>query len=61
MTPVEKLVTVTPDTIVEKAVPLMQDRKVNCLPVLDKGQELLGVVTETDILATFADLMGQEL
>jgi acetoin utilization protein AcuB len=58
MTPVEKLVTVTPDTVIEKAVQLMQDRKVSCLPVLDKGQELVGLVTETDILAMFVDIMG---
>jgi acetoin utilization protein AcuB len=58
MTPVEKLATVTPDTIIEKAVQLMHERKVSCLPVLDKGQELVGMVTETDILETFADLMG---
>ncbi len=58
MTPVEKLVTVTPDTIIEKAVQLMHDRKVSSLPVLDKGQELVGLVTETDILATFVDVMG---
>lgn len=58
MTPVEKLVTVTPDTIIEKAVQLMHDRKVSCLPVLDNGQELVGLVTETDILATFVDVMG---
>jgi len=58
MTPVEKLVTVTPDTIIEKAVQLMHERKVSCLPVLDNGQELVGLVTETDILATFVDVMG---
>jgi acetoin utilization protein AcuB len=58
MTPVKKLVTVTPDTIIEKAVQLMHDRKVSSLPVLDKGQEFVGLVTETDILATFVDLMG---
>jgi acetoin utilization protein AcuB len=58
MTPVERLVTVTPDTIIEKAVQLMHDRKVSCLPVLDKGQELVGMITETDVLATFVDLMG---
>jgi len=58
MTPAEKLVTVAPDTIVEKAVLLMFERKVSCLPVLDKGQELLGLITETDILGTFVDIMG---
>jgi acetoin utilization protein AcuB len=58
MTPAEKLVTVTPETIVEKAVQLMFERKVSCLPVLDKGQELLELITETDILGTFVDILG---
>ena len=58
MTPAEKLVTVTPETIVEKAVQLMHERKVSCLPVVDKGQELVGLITETDILGTFVDILG---
>jgi len=58
MTPLEKLVTVTPETVIEKAVQLMHDREVSCLPVLDRGQELVGMVTETDILGTFVDILG---
>jgi acetoin utilization protein AcuB len=58
MTPAEKLVTVTPDTIIEKAVQLMVERKVDNLPVVDNGMTLLGLVTETDFLATFVDMMG---
>ena len=58
MTRADKLVTVTPDTIIEKAVQLMHERKVSCLPVLDKGQELVGMITETDVLATFVDVRG---
>ena len=57
MTPADKLVTVTPDTTFEKAVQLMHDYKIGCLPVLD-GRELVGIVTETDVLGTFVDVMG---
>lgn len=57
MTPADKLVTVTPDTTFEKAVQLMHDYKIGCLPVLD-GRELVGIVTETDVLETFVDVMG---
>jgi acetoin utilization protein AcuB len=57
MTPAAKLLTVTPDTVIEKAVELMFSRKVSCLPVLDGG-ELVGLVTETDILGVIVDLMG---
>jgi acetoin utilization protein AcuB len=57
MTPRNKLVTITPDTIIEKAVQLMHDRKIGCLPILD-GEKLLGVFTETDVLDLFVDLFG---
>jgi len=57
MTPADRLVTVTPDTTFEKAVKLMHDYKIGCLPVLD-GRELVGIVTETDVLETFVDVMG---
>jgi acetoin utilization protein AcuB len=36
----------------------MHERKVSCLPVLDRGQGLVGMITETDVLATFVDVMG---
>lgn len=57
MTPRNKLVTITPDTIIEKAVQLMHDRKIGCLPILD-GEKLLGIFTETDVLDLFVDLFG---
>jgi acetoin utilization protein AcuB len=57
MTPGDKLITVTPSTMVEKAAQLMRDHKIGCLPVLE-GKELVGIITETDILESFMDLMG---
>lgn len=57
MTPIEKLVTVTPQTMIEKAAQLLHDHKIGCLPVLD-GKELVGIITESDILESFVDVMG---
>jgi acetoin utilization protein AcuB len=57
MTPRNKLITISPDTILEKAVQLMHDHKIGCLPILD-GEKLIGVFTETDVLDLFVDLFG---
>ncbi len=57
MTPKEKLITITPDTIIEEAVQLMHDHKIGCLPVME-GEKLYGIFTETDALAHFVDIFG---
>jgi acetoin utilization protein AcuB len=57
MTPKEKLITITPDTIIEEAVQLMHDHKIGCLPVLE-GDKLYGIFTETDALAHLVDVFG---
>jgi acetoin utilization protein AcuB len=40
---------------VEEAARMMAEHKIGCLPVLE-GEELLGIVTETDVLRCFAGL-----
>jgi acetoin utilization protein AcuB len=57
MTPKNKLITITPETIIEKAVQLMHDHKIGCLPVVE-GDKLIGIITETDVLGHFVDLFG---
>jgi acetoin utilization protein AcuB len=57
MTPAEKLVIVEPDTLIEKAVQLLHDHKIGSLPVVD-GDKLVGIITETDILELFVDVVG---
>ncbi len=57
MTPAEKLITVTPDTIIEKAVQLLHDNKIGSLPVVE-GNKVVGIITETDILELFVDVVG---
>jgi len=57
MTPKDKLITITPDTLVEEAVQLMHDNKIGCLPVVEGGK-LYGIFTETDALGLLVDLFG---
>ena len=57
MVPKSKVITITSDTVVEKAVLLMQQHKVGCLPILE-GEKLIGIITETDILGFLVDLFG---
>ncbi|HET6305474.1 MAG TPA: CBS domain-containing protein, partial [Myxococcota bacterium] len=46
-------VTIHPDASAEEAALVMAERKIGCLPVLE-GEELVGMVTETDLLRYFA-------
>ena len=59
MTPKEKLITNTPDTIIEEAVQLMHDNKIGCLPVLERDK-LYGIFTETDALDHLVDVFGSK-
>jgi acetoin utilization protein AcuB len=57
MTPKDKLITITPDTLIEEAVQLMHDNKIGCLPV-SEGGKLYGIFTETDALDHLVDIFG---
>jgi acetoin utilization protein AcuB len=43
---------------VEEAARILADNKIGCLPVVD-GEELRGLVTETDVLHYFADRLRE--
>jgi acetoin utilization protein AcuB len=53
----KKVVTVAPDTPIEEAARLMLHHRIGSLPVL-RGTELVGIITETDMLQAFVDVMG---
>jgi acetoin utilization protein AcuB len=57
MTPKDKLITITPDALIEEAVQLMHDHKIGSLPVLE-GEKLYGIFTETDALDHLVDIFG---
>jgi CBS domain-containing protein len=50
------LITVTPDLRVEEAAKLMANANVKKLPVMEEGR-LVGIITQTDIVASSFDLV----
>jgi CBS domain-containing protein len=42
-------IVIGPDATIEEAAALMADEKIGCLPVVS-GDELIGMITETDVL-----------
>jgi acetoin utilization protein AcuB len=52
-----KVYTVTPDTPIEDAARLMLTHRIGGLPVV-RGDMVVGIITETDILSAFVDVMG---
>ena len=52
-----ELITVEPHTNIEDAAKLIYQHKIGGLPVAEKGK-LVGIITETDILAVFIQMMG---
>ena len=49
-------VVIDSEATVEEAARVMAERKIGCLPVV-KGDDLLGLITETDVLRYFAGLV----
>ena len=43
-------ITIGPDASIQLAARLMADHRIGCLPVVDDAEELVGLVTETDVL-----------
>ena len=46
---------VTPETTAAKAARLMLSQRIGSLPVVNAGGEVIGIVTETDVLKAFAE------
>jgi CBS domain-containing protein len=52
-------IVVQPDATIEEAALIMAESRIGCLPVLD-GDQLLGMITETDILRWVAGVAGDD-
>jgi acetoin utilization protein AcuB len=52
------LVTITPDRTIERAAAMMTSHKIGCLPVVEEGNIVVGIVTETDLLNSFQVMLG---
>ncbi len=52
------VVTVSPDDSLLEAARLMWDAKLGCLPVVDKDDQVVGIVTEADFIKLTIQLLG---
>lgn len=50
--------TIGPDRTVERAARTMTDYKIGCLPVLEDGDVVGGILTEVDLLRSFQEMLG---
>ncbi len=53
-----KVISCAPDTLVEEAARLLRQEKIGCLPVVEAGGKLAGIVTHEDLLDFFLDITG---
>ena len=54
---VKTVVTVSPDTTIERAAYVMQTNNISALPVM-KGEELVGIITSHDVMAVLLQAIG---
>ena len=52
------VISVRPETEIRDAARLMHQRKIGALPVV-KNDRLVGILTETDVIRTFAEVLGE--
>lgn len=62
-TPIEDIMTkrvytVKENDYIEKAVLLLKERRISAIPVLDKDEKLVGIITRTDVYNAFLDTLG---
>ena len=58
MVKAEDVITVTPERTIERAASLMTQNKIGCLPVIENGQVVIGILTEQDLLRAFQEMLG---
>ncbi len=55
-----RIATTTADTRLPEALKMMLDNKFGCLPVVDKEQHLVGIITDEDVIRLAIRLLEQE-
>ncbi|MDY6952475.1 MAG: CBS and ACT domain-containing protein [Thermodesulfobacteriota bacterium] len=54
---VKKIVTIPPDTTIERAAHIMQENRISALPVL-QDEDLVGIITTTDVMEILLEAIG---
>jgi acetoin utilization protein AcuB len=58
MVKAEDMITITPERTIERAASVMTQNKIGCLPVIEEGQVVVGILTEQDLLRAFQEMLG---
>lgn len=58
MVDADKVYTIAPDKTVERAARIMNERKISCLPVVEDGNIVTGIITDTDLLDALQEMLG---
>jgi acetoin utilization protein AcuB len=54
----EDISLITSEKTVERAAALITEGKIGCLPVVENGDIVIGIITETDLLVAFQEMLG---
>ncbi|WP_373498806.1 CBS and ACT domain-containing protein [Desulfococcus sp.] len=57
MVMIKRILSISPDTTIERAALLMQENRIRALPVKD-GEELVGIITTTDVMGVLLSAIG---
>lgn len=58
MIPLKEVITCSQDMLIEEAAIALKDQRINSMPVVDEKNTLLGIITKSDILAAFIEIIG---
>jgi len=50
---IQRIFSLSPEDTLEKAVEIMAENKLGCMPIVDSGGKVIGIVTVTDLLKLF--------
>ncbi|MBU0768966.1 MAG: CBS and ACT domain-containing protein, partial [Proteobacteria bacterium] len=54
---VKKIITISPGTTIERAANIMQENRINALPVIE-SEKLVGIITSTDVMGVLLRAIG---
>lgn len=58
MIPLNRVYTIEPHHTVEQAARTLAEHEIGCLPVIDKDKVVVGLITETDLLRSYPEMLG---
>lgn len=57
---IQSVITLSPEDTLEKATELMAEKKLGCIPIVDAGDRVVGIVTAIDLLRLFLKTLREK-